>query len=85
MDWSKDEKGFFYNRYPTPKNLHKDNENAKFDDKAGAKTEALQDQLIYYHRLGTKQDQDVLIYEDKKNKDYMFDPDVTRDGKYLLL
>lgn len=85
MDWSSDEKGFFYNRYPTPKNLGKGSETATFDDKAGAKTEILEDSKVYYHRLNTKQDQDVLIYEDKQHKDLMFDPDVTADGKYLLM
>lgn len=85
MDWSSDEKGFFYNRYPTPKNLNKKSKTAKFDDKAGAKTEAVEFEQVFYHRLNTSQDKDILIHEDKKNKDYMNSPMVTQDGKYLIM
>lgn len=39
---------------------------------------------MYYHRLNTSQDQDVLIYEDKVHREWMFSTDVTIDGKYLI-
>mgnify|MGYP000925217358 CR=1 FL=1 len=40
---------------------------------------------VYYHALGTKQDQDVLIFEDKDNPDYNFGTFVTDDEKYLFI
>lgn len=82
FDWSKDEKGFFYNRYPTPTNGKKD---AKFDANAAQKTAELLDNKVYYHRVGTKQDNDVLVYEDPAHRNWMFEPGVTYDGKYLML
>ena len=83
-DFTAGEKGFFYNRYPAPQSLA-NKKNGQFDDTAGQKTEELANQKIYYHRIGTKQDQDVLIYEDKENPDLMFDPMVSFDEKYLLV
>lgn len=38
-----------------------------------------------YHRVGTKQEDDVLIYKDDSEPDWMFDAEVTNDGKYLLI
>lgn len=70
--WTKDSKGFFYSRYDAPK--------------AGA---ALQEsnyyQKLYYHRLGTTQDQDVLIYERKDQREWGFDGQVSDDGKWLVM
>ncbi len=69
--WSKDNKGFYYSRYDEPK---------------GA---ALRDtnyfQKLYYHRLGTAQSEDKLIYERPDNKEMMFGGDVTDDGHYLII
>jgi prolyl oligopeptidase len=69
--WSKDNKGFYYSRYDEPK---------------GA---ALRDtnyyQKLYYHRLGTAQSEDKLIYERPDNKEMMFSGDVSDDGHYLII
>jgi prolyl oligopeptidase len=69
--WSKDNKGFYYSRYDEPK---------------GA---ALRDtnyfQKLYYHRLGTPQSDDKLIYERPDHKEMMFSGDVTDDGHYLII
>jgi prolyl oligopeptidase len=46
--------GFYYSRYPAPekgKELSTKNENHQ----------------VFYHKVGTSQDQDVLVYEDKEN------------------
>jgi prolyl oligopeptidase len=70
--WTHDHKGFFYARFPEPK--------------TGA---ALQGtnyfHKIYYHRLGTAQAEDVLIYERPDHKDWYFGASVTEDGRYLIL
>jgi prolyl oligopeptidase len=72
VSWTKDGKGFFYSRYPEPKEgegLKAVNENQK----------------IYYHALGTPQSEDKLIYErPDKPKWYLFGG-VTDDGRYHVI
>ena len=70
--WSKDSKGFYYSRYPQPeegKLLLQQNKNMK----------------IYYHRVGTRQSLDKLIYEDPGHPDRMFFSQVSHDGRYLII
>ena len=71
--WMKDGKGFFYSRYDEPKE--------------GSAT--LRDtnyfQKLYYHRLGTPQAEDKLIYERPDNKELGFGGSVTDDGHYLMI
>jgi prolyl oligopeptidase len=64
--------GFFYGSYPADENgrpLSDKNEN----------------QQIKYHRLGTSQKDDELVYEDRSHPDHGFSVQTTRDGRYLLL
>ncbi len=70
MSWYKD--GFFYSRYPEPKGVNKLKVKMEF-------------QKLYYHKLGTKQSEDKLIYEDKKHPERGFDGYVTNDEKYLIV
>src|SRR3954471_13686175 len=70
--WTKDSKGFFYSRYPEPP--------------AGKVLEAaLSGQALYYHRVGTPQANDRLIYERKDLPTWFIGGDVTEDGRYLLV
>jgi prolyl oligopeptidase len=70
--WTKDHKGFFYSRYDEPK--------------AGQELEDVNYfQKVYYHAVGTTQDQDLLVYERKDHKDWGFDAEVTEDGRYLAI
>lgn len=64
--------GFFYSAYDAPK------EGKDYS----AKNEF---HKIYYHTLGTKQEKDILIYEDKENALRNFGVTVTEDEKYILL
>ncbi|TRX71382.1 prolyl oligopeptidase family protein [Carboxylicivirga sp. M1479] len=68
--WYKD--GFFYNRYPTP---------LKGDELKGENTNS----KLYYHKVGTSQDKDVLIYEDTQNPEWSFSANVTEDEKFLII
>ncbi|KAH7567069.1 hypothetical protein JRO89_XS07G0012600 [Xanthoceras sorbifolium] len=77
ISWTHDSKGFFYGRYPAPK----EGENAD----AGTETDSNLYHELYYHFLGTEQSEDVLCYRDPENPKYMFSGGVTNDGKYLLL
>jgi len=70
--WTKDSKGFFYGRYDEPK-------------QGSALRDTNYFQKLYYHRLGTAQVEDKLIYERPDNKELGFAGDVTDDGHYLVI
>lgn len=40
---------------------------------------------MYYHRLGTNQSEDTLIFKNDDEAEWMFGADVTHDGKYVLI
>ena len=69
--WTKDGTGFFYSRYPEP------------TDKA--LTDVNRFQRLYYHRLGTDQAQDALVYERPDQPDWGMNAEVTDDGRYAVL
>src|SRR5216110_1301520 len=69
--WTKDGAGFFYSRYPEP------------TDKA--LTDVNRFQRLYYHRLGTDQAQDLLVYERPDQPDWGMNAEVTDDGRYAVL
>ncbi|HEY8459433.1 MAG TPA: prolyl oligopeptidase family serine peptidase [Blastocatellia bacterium] len=70
--WTADGKGFFYSRYDEP------NEKTKLED-------ANYYQKLYYHRLGSPQSEDILVYERKDQKEWGFSGQVTEDGRYLIV
>ncbi|ACB50455.1 prolyl endopeptidase [Crocosphaera subtropica ATCC 51142] len=70
--WTKDNQGFFYSRYNEP------NEKTKLEDTNYY-------QKLYYHKLGTSQDNDVLIYDRPDEKEWGFSGGVTEDGQYLII
>jgi prolyl oligopeptidase len=70
--WTKDGKGFFYGRYDEPK--------------AGSKYQGLNlNQKLYYHKLGTPQAEDTLVYSRPDHPDWGFQANVTDDGRYLVI
>jgi prolyl oligopeptidase len=70
--WTKDGKGFFYSRYDEPK--------------AGTQmTGANYFHKLYYHRLGTPQADDALVYERPDQKEWNINGGVTDDGRYLII
>ena len=72
ISWTKDGKGFFYSRYPEP-------------PKGKVLEAALSGQALYYHRVGTPQSADVLVYERKDIPGHLIIAEVTEDGRYLLI
>ena len=70
--WTADGKGFFYSRYDAPK------EGTKL-------TGANYFQKLYYHRLGTPQSDDVLVAENRDDKEWGFGAEVSDDGQLLLI
>ena len=70
--WSHDHQGFFYSRYDEPDET--------------TKLEAVNYyQKLFYHRLGTPQSEDVLIYDRPDQKEWGFGGSVTEDGRYLII
>ena len=72
VSWTPDNKGFFYGRYAEP------NEATKLVD-----TNYFQ--KLYYHRVGTSQADDKLIYERPDEKEWEFSGIASEDGKYLVI
>ncbi|MBX9789081.1 MAG: prolyl oligopeptidase family serine peptidase [Pirellulales bacterium] len=70
--WSADNAGFFYSRYDEPK------EGTEF---VGSNYF----QKLYYHKLGTPQSDDVLVYERPDQKEWGFGGEVSEDGRYLVI
>ncbi|MCE2773411.1 MAG: prolyl oligopeptidase family serine peptidase [Bacteroidetes bacterium] len=77
IEWNKfsgvawDNNGFYYGRYEKPS--------------GSALSDANQNQKLYYHKLGTTQDQDVLIYADDKNPLRSYSPQISDDKKWLIV
>lgn len=70
--WTHDHQGFFYSRFDEP------NEATKLEDLNYY-------QKLYYHKLGTPQSEDSLIYERSDQKEWGFSGRVTEDGNYLII
>ncbi|HEY9667851.1 MAG TPA: prolyl oligopeptidase family serine peptidase [Coleofasciculaceae cyanobacterium] len=70
--WTHDHQGFFYSRYDEP------NEATQLED-------INYYQKLYYHKLGTSQSEDILIYHRPDQKEWMFGGGVTEDGRYLII
>ena len=70
--WKRDGSGFFYSRYPEP------GEGEAF---TGRNT----NHMVYFHRIGTDQSEDVLVYENRDQPEYNFYSSATEDGRYLVI
>jgi prolyl oligopeptidase len=70
--WTPDNKGFFYGRYDEPP--------------AGAAFQKTNlNQQVFYHRVGTSQSDDVLVYKRPDEPTWGFGTNVTEDGHYLVI
>ncbi|MFD0892996.1 S9 family peptidase [Luteolibacter ambystomatis] len=72
ISWAKDGSGFYYSRYDEPK-------------KGAALTDKNEFQKLYFHKLGTPQSADPLVYERKDHPEWGIGGDVTEDGSYLII
>ncbi|CAK0748120.1 hypothetical protein CVIRNUC_001815 [Coccomyxa viridis] len=75
MTWTHDHKGFFYNRYRPPCK----------SEKLGTETDANVDQQLWYHIVGTPQEDDKFIFAQPEHPTWFIGAEVTDDGRYLLL
>lgn len=70
--WTTDNKGFFYSRYDEP-------------PKEAAFQRTNLNQKVFYHRIGTPQSQDTLVYKRPDEPTWGFGLRVSEDGRYLVI
>ncbi|HEY4263584.1 MAG TPA: S9 family peptidase, partial [Schlesneria sp.] len=70
--WTTDNKGFFYSRYDEP-------------PKEAAFQRTNLNQKVFYHRIGTPQSQDTLVYKRPDEPTWGFGLRVSEDGHYLVI
>ena len=72
VSWTKDGNGFFYSRFPTP-------------EPGKELQSAVRDQKLYYHKIGTPQSADRLIYERKDHPEWFIFSGTSDDGRFLFI
>jgi prolyl oligopeptidase len=71
LAWAKDGSGFFYSRFPKPE---------------GAQFQALNERHeVYFHKLGTPQSADRLVYATPNNPKWNNSAEVSDDGRWLIV
>lgn len=70
--WARDSSGFYYARYPAPQD-------------GEAFQELNYNQALYFHKLGTPQSADRLVYARPDNPDHGFGADISDDGRTLVI
>jgi prolyl oligopeptidase len=68
--WAGD--GFFYSRYPEP-------------EKGGERSTKNENHKVYFHRIGTAQSQDELVFEDPANPQRFHGVRTTEDERFAIL
>ena len=72
LDWAKDGSGFFYSRFPEPK--------------ADQQFQSLnENQAVYFHKLGTPQQQDRLVFAQRDRPKLSNTVEVSDDGRWLIV
>ena len=72
LSWAPDNSGFYYSRFP--------------ETDSDEKFQSLnKNQAVYFHRIGTSQSDDELVFTDPENPEWGYFGGVTDDGRYLVL
>jgi len=72
LAWAADGSGFYYSRFPATEE--------------GSEFQSLnKDQKIYFHATGTPQEADKLIYAREDHPDWLLIPDISDDGRFLII
>ncbi len=72
ISWLNDNSGFFYSSYSAVEKGSELKTNTFF-------------QKLYFHKLGTPQSDDYVVYERPDNKEYFVGGGVSEDGKWLII
>ena len=71
ISWKVDGSGFYYSGYPEPQ---------------GDKFHGVPDRnAVYFHKVGSPQVDDLVVYENLAEPDWRYGAQVTKDGKYLIV
>lgn len=70
--WLKDNSGFYYSSYAPTEKGQELKQTTKF-------------QKVYFHKLGTPQSEDYVVYERPDNGDYFSGAEISEDGNWLLI
>ncbi|CAN5342167.1 prolyl oligopeptidase family serine peptidase [soil metagenome] len=70
--WLKDNSGFYYTGYP-PAEKGQELKTTTFFQK------------LYFHKLGTPQSEDHIVYERPDNKEYFCGGEISEDGNWLII
>jgi len=73
--WTRDNAGFFYSRYPTP----------RVEEGTGKTFSELEHHRVYHHKLGTPQSEDRMIFEVADEPKWTVGGGTTEDGRYLVV
>ena len=71
--WTHDNLGVFYSAFD------------RVESEEGRKQASNKNQKVFFHRLGTDQKDDLRVYCTPEHPEWMFSPEVTDDGKKLIL
>jgi prolyl oligopeptidase len=71
IEWAHDDSGFYYTRYDEPK-----------ENELKA---VVRFQKLYFHKVGTPQSADTLVYWRRDQPDWFFDAQVSDDGRWLVM
>ena len=72
VEWAKDGSGFYYSRFPEPE--------------ASQTYQATSlNQRVYFHKLGTAQSADRLVYATPDHPDYGHGATISEDGRWLVI
>jgi prolyl oligopeptidase len=72
LAWAGDASGFYYSRYPET------SEDVKFQS-------LNMNHAVYFHRLGTAQEEDTLVIAHPDNPEWGYSANVTDDGEHLVI
>ncbi len=72
LSWTRDGRGFFYSRFPAR-------------DAATRLSDQLEHHKLYYHRLGTPQSEDVLVFERPQQPRWFVYGATSDDGRFLFI
>ncbi len=76
ISWQKDGSGLYYSSFGVPKTA---------EERAAALKRANFNHKVYFHKLGTPQTDDTVVYERPDDKEFLVGGGVTEDGKWLVL
>ena len=70
--WTKDNSGFYYTSYPPVEKGQELKGNTFY-------------QKLYFHKLGTPQSEDYVVYERPDNKEYFSGAEISEDGNWMII